>query len=607
MKKIISLLIAFSSIFSAFALTISGVVIEANSKDPLIGASVNIKGTSKGTSTDIDGKYTIVANKGDILVFSYLGFKSVEHTIKEDTILNIILFEDSNMLLNEVVISAKRIERKISNSSYSITYFSSPILQKGTSSNQNTEEYAPVSESKFIPVKTKPLSTFSIDVDKASYSVVRSKLLDNVLPTSDMVRIEEMVNYFDYNYEIPSDGKPFKINTEITTCPWNTEHQIVRIGIKGFEVKNENIPPMRLTFLIDVSGSMSDLNKLPYVKKSLQMLVEKLRPEDEIAIVTYSNGISTPLKPTSGKNKSEIIDIIQSLYTSGGTNGSKGIQQAYDVASKMYIKEGVNRVILCTDGDFNIGISEPRELENYISEKKDNGIFLTVLGFGMGNYKDNRLEILADKGNGNYGYIDNLLEAKKLLINEMGGTLLTIAKDVKIQVEFNPIQVKAYRLVGYEDRLLADEDFNDDQKDAGELGAGHTVTALYEIVPANSKEKLENIDNLKYQKTEFTTEALSSNEIMTVKIRYKEPDAKESQQLVKAVTDLDLLKTPSLEMLWATTVAEFGLLLKNSEFKGDATYSKLLLKAKAAKGNDEDGYKAEMIRLIELAELLQLK
>jgi len=471
----------------------------------------------------------------------------------------------------------------------------------------NTEEYDKINDNEFKEAKKNALSTFSIDVDKASYSNVRRFITEGSLPPADAVRIEEMMNYFNYNYPQPEGDQPFSITTEFTDCPWNKSHKLIHIGLQGKEVKTDNIPKNNLVFLLDVSGSMEDPNKLPLLKSGLTLLINQLRPQDKVAIVVYAGAAGIVLPSTDGSHKDRILDALEKLQAGGSTAGGEGIQLAYKVAKENFMKDGNNRVILATDGDFNVGVSSDGELVRMIEQKREQGVFLTVLGFGSGNYKDSKMEQLADKGNGNYAYIDNILEAKKVLVKEMGGTLLTIAKDVKIQVEFNPAQVKAYRLVGYENRVLANEDFNDDKKDAGELGSGHTVTAMYEIIPAGSTEEVASIDPLKYQPTS-PTQAPSSfgNEIMTIKYRYKAPKENTSKLISQIVTDK---KTPfslaSENCRFSSSVVEFGMLLRDSKFKGDANFKDVLTMARSSKGRDMEGYRAEFIRLVEMAELLK--
>lgn len=468
----------------------------------------------------------------------------------------------------------------------------------------DNEEYSLITENQFNNVKRRPLSTFSIDVDAASYSNIRRILTAGMLPPKDAVRIEEMINYFNYEYAQPKDQEPISITTEIGNCSWNPEHKLVKIGLKGRSIEAEKLPPNNLVFLIDVSGSMMDENKLPLIKRSFRLLVQQLRPEDKVSIVVYAGSSGLVLSPTSGKEKELIMQKIDVLQAGGSTAGGEGIQLAYDVAKENFMKDGNNRVILATDGDFNVGVSSDAELVSLIEKKRDMGIFLTVLGFGTGNYKDSKMEGLADKGNGNFAYVDNILEAQKVFVKEMGATLNTIAKDVKLQIEFNPLHVKAYRLVGYENRLLADEDFNDDKKDAGELGSGKTVTALYEIIPAKSKESIDNIDTLKYQKT-VSQDQIALNEMMTIKFRYKDPKGSESKLIVHPLLAQDETEQKSSEdFRFASSVAEFGMILRDSKFKGKANFKNILTAARESKGIDTDGYRAEFIKLVETAEIV---
>lgn len=469
--------------------------------------------------------------------------------------------------------------------------------------NTGDESYKQKEENRFAAVATAPLSTFSIDVDKASYSNVRRFLNENQLPPPEAVRVEEMINYFTYNYPQPEakSKHPFTVSSEVAVCPWNPKHKLVHIGLKGKEISMKELPANNLVFLVDVSGSMRDVNKLPLVKEGLKMLVENMRPKDRVAIVTYAGDAGLKLRPTSGDDKEKINEAIDNLVAGGSTAGAAGLQVAYEVANRFFDKKANNRVILCSDGDFNVGMSSDAEMETLIESKRDEGISLTVLGFGMGNLKDSKMEILADKGNGNYAYIDDLLEAKKVLVNEMTGTLFTIAKDVKLQVEFNPAKVKGYRLVGYENRLLNAEDFNDDHKDAGDMGAGHTVTALYEIIPAGSDEKVATVDALKYQKANGDV----SPELLTIKCRYKQPNDTSSVKFDQPLADANTNWTESSENFrFAIAVAQFGMLLRHSEHSGVASYENTILLAKNARGKDEEGYRAEFIRLAEKAQLL---
>jgi len=470
--------------------------------------------------------------------------------------------------------------------------------------DENTEEYEYMIENPYFDVKSRPLSTFSIDVDAASYSNIRRFINEGTLPPSDAVRIEEMINYFSYSYQQPTDGSPFAIHTEVSSCPWNAKHRLVKIGLSGKAVEQENLPENNLVFLIDVSGSMNQPNKLPLLKSSFHLLVDQLRKQDRVAIVVYAGNAGLVLPSTRGNEKEKIMAAIDELEAGGSTAGGAGIQLAYKIAKENFNTEGNNRVILATDGDFNVGVSSDADLVHLIEAKRAEGVFLTVLGFGTGNYKDAKMEKLADKGNGNFAYVDNIMEANKVLVKEMGATLNTIAKDVKLQIEFNPAKVKSYRLIGYENRVLQDQDFNDDKKDAGELGSGKTVTALYELIPAGSEEEENKIDPLKYQSTTHASTA-SGNELMTVKFRYKDPNGTKSKLLVHPLIDTNTgIGNSSIDLRFAAAVAEFGMLLRDSKFKGASNYKNVLALARESKGIDTEGYRAEFIRLVETADLL---
>ncbi|MCI0514771.1 VWA domain-containing protein [candidate division KSB1 bacterium] len=470
----------------------------------------------------------------------------------------------------------------------------------------NTESYDRIVENPFLEATKNPLSTFSIDVDVASYANVRRFINNSQLPPPDAVRIEELINYFSYDYPSPQGPHPFSITTEISDCPWSSAHRLLLIGLQGQKLQLEALPPNNLVFLLDVSGSMDEPNKLPLLKASLRLLVNQLRPQDRVAIVVYAGAAGLVLPATSGDKKPEILAALEQLQAGGSTAGGAGIQLAYEVAKEHFLKNGNNRVILATDGDFNVGASSDAEMERLIEEKRRLGIYLTVLGFGMGNYKDSKMEKLADTGNGNYAYIDDILEAKKVLVSQLGGTLLTLAKDVKIQIEFNPAKIKAYRLIGYENRLLRAEDFHDDRKDAGELGAGHSVTALYELIPANAKTALPRVDDLKYQKTTVNPEAAKSPEMLTVKFRYKAPADTVSQLIEQPVLEQVVKITEaSTNLRFAAAVAGFGMLLRQSAHRGDATFEKVQELAKAALGPDVEGYRHEFLRLVEKSQLLK--
>lgn len=469
-----------------------------------------------------------------------------------------------------------------------------------------TEQYGEFAEQKFLRTTEQPLSTFSIDVDNASYTNVRRMLQGGMLPPPDAVRIEEMINYFPYRYEAASDVHPFSIQTDMAPCPWNEKRLLMRIGMKGKEIPFERMPPMNLVFLIDVSGSMNPENRLPLLKRSLNNLTDKLRPQDQVSIVVYSGAAGLVLPCTPGTDKTKIREALEKLRAGGSTAGGQGLELAYKTANEHFIAKGINRVILASDGDFNVGRTSDSDMQKLIEEKRNTGVTLTVLGFGMGNLKDSKMEILANHGNGNYFYIDTYEEAMRVLVDRIDGTLYSIAGDVKLQLEFNPARVKHYRLIGYDNRRLNKEDFNNDQKDAGDMGAGHTVTALYEIVPADSEEEPEgNVDPLKYgKKVELLPkEALLSPEWVTVKLRYKRPGEQKSQLLSKVYTYKGKTEMDS-EFAFSAAVAAYGLLLKESAYKGNAHWGMVKQLANKGLAYDPGGYRAEFIRLAAMAESL---
>lgn len=473
--------------------------------------------------------------------------------------------------------------------------------------NHNTEAYDRIVENEFKDVAGNPLSTFSIDVDTASYANVRRFLTQNTLPPPDAVRIEEMVNYFSYDYTPPeADSEdPFLANMEAAGCPWNPEHRLVRIGLKGREMPWDKRPATNLVFLMDVSGSMQPENKLPLLKQGIKLLVEQLGENDTVSMAVYAGASGLVLPPTNGENRETILEALERLESGGSTNGGAGIQLAYDTAVGSFIKGGVNRVILATDGDFNVGTTNQGDLTRLIEERAKSGVFLTVLGFGMGNVKDSTLEKLADKGNGNYAYIDTLNEARKVLVEQIGGTLVTIAKDVKIQVEFNPVHVKAYRLIGYENRILAAEDFNDDTKDAGEIGAGHTVTALYELVPVGVDINLPGVDPLKYQQRTESAPTADTGEVLTLKLRYKQPDGDKSKLLEFTLVDEGrAYAAASQDFKFAASVAGFGMILRDSKYKGNTTFDGVVELGEEGRGEDKSGYRVEFIELVRKAKTL---
>ncbi|MDH6305649.1 Ca-activated chloride channel family protein [Parabacteroides sp. PF5-5] len=470
----------------------------------------------------------------------------------------------------------------------------------------NTEEYGKIVENRFKRATDEPLSTFSIDVDAASYSNMRRFINQGQMPPADAIRTEELVNYFSYNYAKPKGNDPVKISAEVGACPWNEQHRLVHIGIKAKEIAGDELPASNLVFLIDVSGSMYGPTRLELVKSSLKLLVNNLREQDRVAIVVYSGSAGEVLPSTSGSDKQKIREALDNLTTGGSTAGGAGIQLAYKIAEKNFIPKGNNRIILCTDGDFNVGVSSNQGLEQLIETKRKSGVFLTVLGYGMGNYKDSKMQVLAEKGNGNHAYIDNLQEANRVLVSEFGGTIYTVAKDVKLQIEFNPAFVQAYRLIGYESRLLNKEDFNDDTKDAGEMGAGHVVTAFYEVIPVGVKSNVSgSVDDLKYQQPSKPVQPFltGSKELLTVKLRYKQPDGDVSKKMELPLID-NKKNDVSSDFRFASSVAMFGQLLRNSDYKGEASYDKVIALAKTALADDSQGYRHEFVRLAETTKSL---
>lgn len=577
---------------------ITGTVTSADDGSPLPGVNVTLKGTATGTVTDAKGTYSIkVPASGGTLVFSFIGLQTQEIKVGTRSVIDVALSEDASEL-SEVVVTGYA-SRAYKRSKIQAEYSAPAVAYDYQKPDWNTEEYDGINENIFHDALRNPLSTFSIDVDAASYSNMRRFLNNGQRPPKDAVRIEELVNYFDYDYAQPKNEHPFNIITEISLAPWNSKHKLVHIGLQGKRIETENLPPSNLVFLIDVSGSMDEPNKLPLLKSSFKMLVNELRPQDHVAIVVYAGAAGLVLEPTSGAEKKKIIDALDRLEAGGSTAGGAGIKLAYAVAHKHFKKEGNNRVILATDGDFNIGESSNAAMEQLIEKEKQGGVFLTLLGFGMGNYKDSKMKTLSMKGNGNYAYIDNITEAKKVLVNEFGGTLFTIAKDVKLQVEFNPAKVKAYRLIGYENRLLKNEDFNNDKKDAGDLGSGHTVTALYEIIPVGVDSEFFTIDPLKYQTTKIDPSATKSKELMTVKFRYKHPESETSKLIVHPMTDNQVtLNQTSDNFRWSASVAAFGMLLRESEYVKSYTYDDVAALAESARGNDKEGYRIEFINMV---------
>lgn len=596
--------------------SIQGIVSEAGNNEPVPFAKIVLETENDslllGCVSDPDGiyqfnsippgTYRIVVNNMGYQKFAEIVSIAADSILRKDIHLTSeqIYIEEvkvvslSSVTLNSVPgVKGSRV-RKFARKGYS------PDFSGG-------EEYGHQSENAFVSIVAEPLSTFGVDVDKASYSNVRRHINQGSLPPADAVRIEEMINYFDYDYPAPAAGAPFSVTTEYTVCPWNPLHGLVHIGVKAKEINMTEAPANNLVFLIDVSGSMQTDDKLPLLKSGLYMLIDQLRPEDKVAIVVYAGAAGLVLPSTGGSQKTQIKSVIEQLEAGGSTAGGEGIELAYKVALEQFVPEGNNRIILATDGDFNVGISDNNRLFKLIEEKRKSGVFLSILGLGSGNLKDYRMEQLADKGDGNYSYIDNELEAKKVLVTEMGGTLLTVAKDVKIQAEFNPQHVKGYRLIGYENRMLEAEDFDNDAKDAGDMGSGHSVTVLYEIIPVGSDEDIPVPDSIpkKNRKERKAATSVFDNELMKIKFRYKEPGALNSTLLTQDVpSDFTQFASCSENFRFAAAVASFGMLLRNSPLKGNATFEDVLHWAEKASSTDPNGYRAEFAELVKKAILL---
>lgn len=652
-KFFVLLLISFPLFASSGS--IKGKVTDKVTSETLIGANVIVVNQSWGAATDIDGNYeikNIPAGTYNVKA-SYVGYKPIEQKdviIKNFQVVELNFELESDFTLSEiVVVDQKYFEQKATNTCKVISsdeiknlpvkgidnliplqsgvvvqdknifvrggrmdetgYYVEgiPVQVAGYEAcysyiKTNAEEYEQVDENVFKESFKAPLSTFAVDVDVASYTNVRRFLSSMQIPPKDAVRVEEFINYFEYDYPSPKD-EPVKIYTELGKCPWNKDNLLVHIGIKGKEIKRDQAGPSNLVFLIDVSGSMQPENKLPLLKRAFKLLTKQLRNDDRVSIVVYASSTGLVLEPTYGYDKEKILDAISNLEAGGSTAGGAGIQLAYKIAEQNFMSDGNNRVILATDGDFNVGISNTDELVKFIQDKKQKGIFLSVLGFGGENLKDSRLEKLADDGDGHYSYIDNFMEAKKVFVNELGATLFTIAKDSKIQVEFNPAKVKEYRLVGYENRALNDEDFDDDKKDGGEIGAGHTVTALYEITLQDEIVEI-NQSQLKYQVIAIKESAISTDEILTVKFRYKDPDGTESKLISQPVLYSSLKYKPGITFNFSAAVAMFGMILKDSDYRGEANLDYVLELAESNLGEDQFGYREEFVQLVENAKRL---
>ncbi|WP_342085864.1 vWA domain-containing protein [Dyadobacter sp. OTU695] len=607
-------IILLAIFLSAFALLperiITGIVTDG-ANTPIAGVNVTIQGSGAGTVTDQTGRFSIrVPNLTRALVFKKTGYAPLRMPVTSGSFLKVVIIPRIDTMQPQQIADQELNAVELSRTAKSLAFNqvrTAPSAFRGTAIHlpSPTESYKPINENGFLLVSQQPVTTFSVDVDRAAYSNVRRFLNNGQMPPEDAVRIEEMINYFDYNYPQPSGEHPVAITSETTDSPWNPGLKLVHIGLQAKTISTENLPASNLVFLIDVSGSMSDPNKLPLLKQAFKLLVDQLRAEDKTSIVAYAGSAGMVLAPTSGKEKKTIKEALDKLEAGGSTAGGEGIELAYDLAKKHFLPKGNNRVILATDGDFNVGISSESELQKLIEDKRKAGIFLSVMGFGMGNYKDSQVETLADKGNGNYAYIDNIQEARKEFVQEFGGTLFTIAKDVKIQIEFNPALVQAYRLIGYENRALRNDEFDDDKKDAGEMGSGHMVTAIYEIVPKGVQSSyIQSSGALKYQQGNGATTG-SSDEMMTVKVRYKKPDSEQSLLFELPVKAMPVAFEKCSENLrFASAVAEFGLLLRGSEYKGKATYADVIQRARGAFGKDEEGYRSEFMQLVKAAQSL---
>lgn len=621
MKVFLSFLTAIILSLSSFSQNglgrIQGVLTDSTTNEKLPFVHIILqqnKTTIKGTVTDFDGNYlldSIQPGSYDISV-SFVGYRNTKKSVKvfDNKLTEFNIKLEQGMDLEEVVIEYERPLVDADYTSSGRVRWNNSKMISPKYSEPSREQYNTIKDNQYQNVIKEPLSTFSIDVDRASYSNVRRFLNDGMLPPKDAIRIEEMINYFSYNYPEPQNEQPFSITTQLTECPWNEGNQLIHIGIQGKKIDTKETPPNNLVLLVDVSGSMDTQNKLGLLKSGLSLLVDQLREQDRIAIVAYAGAAGVVLESTSGTNKAKIKAQIENMTAGGSTAGGQGIKLAYSIAKQNFIKEGNNRVLLATDGDFNVGIRSQSGLISLIEQKRKDDIFLSVLGFGSGNLNDAMMEQVADKGNGNYNYIDNLNEAKKVLVNEFQSTLITIAKDVKSQIEFNPALVKSYRMIGYVNRQLEAEDFNNDLKDAGELGAGHSVTVLYEIVPIDKNgSSTPIVDDLKYQQENKKEDLKTSefgDEIATIKFRYKAPTGNKSKLTTNVLLNKPLpLNETNENCRFSIAVAQFGMLLRESDYRGEMSFASTLSLAKSAKGKDEEGYRSEFIQLLELADLLK--
>lgn len=626
----------------ADGIVITGTVRDAATKRGLADASIVVQGTTMGAQTDANGRYRLTlpsARRGETihLLARRLGFTRITRSVvlRTDTLnADFVLTADVQALTSVTVSEADIASRRVGKAAGIVpggpvataapamvslprTRATAMASQDNTvrrerrdantmdstaSVDWNREQYDRIYENPFLGVSGNPRSTFSVDVDRASYGNIRRFITQGQQPPADAVRIEEMVNYFPYALEAPRGDAPVAITTEVMPAPWQPKHQLVRVALQARRIDVDRLPPSNLVFLLDVSGSMMSPDKLPLVKESLRLLVGQLREEDRVAIVVYAGAAGLVLPSTSGDDKARIMEAIDRLEAGGSTAGGAGLELAYRTAREHFARGGNNRVILATDGDFNVGPSSDAAMERLIESKRAEGTYLTILGFGTGNYQDAKMQKLARVGNGNAAYVDDIAEARKVLVKEMGGTLVTVANDVKLQIEFNPAQVASYRLIGYEDRMLRDEDFNDDKKDAGDMGAGHTVTALYELVPVGVRGTVKARESAPLRYTAVDGDArtaATSDEILHVSLRYKRPGDRTSQLLGKTLRRADLRERASNDLRFAASVASFGMLLRDSEHKGDATAASVLSLARSAVGDDEDGYRGEFIGLVE--------
>lgn len=577
--------------------TVSGLQIMPNLGVPSSSKPLIIRGISS-LNTNSQPLYVINGKISDSKSFSTLNPNTIESVsiLKDASATAIYGSRGSNGV---IIIKTKKLSKKERKAFEKLQKVQDSISISKQIQKQNNEEYDAFVENPFELTKNQSVSTFSIDVDKAAYSNIRRMINNGEYVNKNAVRIEEMINYFKYDYPQPKNNQPFSINTEYNDSPWNKQHKLLKIGLQGKEIPTDKLPNSNFVFLIDVSGSMNEPNKLPLLRSSFKVLLDQLRPTDKVGIVVYAGSAGMVLPPTSAKEKNKIIEALDKLQAGGSTAGGQGIELAYKLAQENFIKGGNNRVIIATDGDFNVGASSTGDLQTLVEEKRKSGVFLTCLGFGMGNFKDNRMETLANKGNGNYAYIDNLQEANKFLGKEFAGNMYAIAKDVKIQIEFNPKYVKSYRLIGYENRKLKNEDFTNDKIDAGELGSGHTVTALYEVIPTDVySEFLPKENDLKYTKN--TNDENFNNELATVKFRYKKPDGDQSSEIVQVVKNTNQsFSSSSDDFKFASSVAWFGLVLRNSSLIKNKDLKDIESLAKKGRVKDEDGYRAEFVRLVE--------